>query len=160
MPPKIDWSRINIIPDYDTQEWWDATKEGRLLVRGCNVCGHRWWPPNVPGCANCGELEHLGYVESKGGGNVHTFIVIMQPIIAPFLEAVPYISAMIDLDDIKNVDGNPVRLQGVIDEGEDKVGINSKVELYFEQISDDGKKVPRWRLSEQQPDNVWLFPGP
>ena len=84
----------------------------------------------------------------------------MQPIIAPFLEAVPYISAMIDLDDIKNVDGNPVRLQGVIDEGEDKVGINSEVELYFEQISDDGKKVPRWRLSEQQPDNVWLFPGP
>ena len=160
MPPNIDWSRLNIVPDYDTQEWWDGTKDDKLLVRSCNACGHAWWPPSVPGCASCGELEDLGYVESKGGGTIHTFIVIMQPIIAPFLEAVPYIPAMIDLDDVKNVDGNPVRLQGVIDEGEDQVGINAKVELYFEQLSDDGKKVPRWRLAAQQPDNVWLFPGP
>ncbi|MEE9285740.1 MAG: OB-fold domain-containing protein, partial [Dehalococcoidia bacterium] len=152
MPPKIDWSKLDFQPDYDSQEWWDATKESRLLVRVCHGCGHKWWPPSIIGCANCGETEETGWVESKGGGVVHSFIVVVQPIMAAFMEAVPYIPAIIALDDVQNIDGNPVRLQGILDEGEEQVGINARVEMYFERISEDGKQVPRWRLADQQPD--------
>ena len=160
MAPKIDWSKLNIVPDYDTKEWWDATKEGRFLVRSCDACGHKWWPPKTIGCANCGELQNVGFVESKGSGAVHSFIVIAQPILSSFMEAVPYIPAIIDLDDVQTIDGNPVRVQGIVDEGDDQVGINSRLDLYFEKIADDGKQVPRWKLAATQPDNVWLFPGP
>ena len=160
MPPKIDWSKLNFQPDYDNRAWWDATKESKLLVRSCNKCGNNWWPPNVIGCANCAEIEDTGWVESKGAGVIHSFIVVAQPITAAFMEAAPYIPAIIELDDVNNIDGNPVRLQGVMDEGDDQVGINARVEMYFEQVSEDGKQVPRWRLAAQQPDNVWKFPDP
>jgi len=160
MPPKIDWSKLSFQPDYDAQEWWDATKESKLLVRSCTKCANKWWPPNVIGCANCGNFQDTGWVESKGSGVVHSFIVVHQPILAAFMETVPYIPAIIELDDVENIDGNKVRLQGVLDEDDTEVGINARVEMYFEHASEDGKQVPRWKLSAQQPDNVWKFPGP
>ena len=160
MPPKIDWSKVNFQPDYDNKEWWEGTKESKLLVRSCNACGHKWWPPGTIGCENCGELEDTGWVESKGGGVIHSFIIVTQPVQAAFMEAAPYIPAIIELNDVKNIDGNTVKLQGLMDEGEDEVGINARVEMYFEQAADDGKQVPRWRMTAQQPNDVWKFPGP
>ena len=48
MPGPIDYSLINVKPDPDTKEWWDGTKEDRLLVRLCNDCGHKFFPPFPP----------------------------------------------------------------------------------------------------------------
>lgn len=160
MPPKIDWTKFDFTPDYDAAEWWEATKANKLLVRSCNKCQNKWWPPNIIGCANCGNFEDTGWVETKGSGSVHSFIEVHQPIMAAFMEAVPYLPAIIELDDVTNIDGNKVKLQGVMDELSDEVGINSRVEMYFEKISDDGKQVPRWKLAAKQPDNVWKFTGP
>ncbi|MSP78915.1 MAG: hypothetical protein EXR67_05120 [Dehalococcoidia bacterium] len=157
--PKINWSKFTINPDYDAAPWWDFTKEGKLMVRSCDVCGHRWWPPGAIGCSSCGNFEKTSWVESSGKGAIYSFIVVTQPILGAFAEATPYLSAVIDLDDMRGVTGLPVRVMGVIDEGDDQAGINSKVELYWEKISADGKQMPRWRLSTQQPANVWKFEG-
>ncbi len=46
-------------PDEMTQTWWDATREGRLLVQSCEACGHRQHPPRAV-CTACGSTEHLG----------------------------------------------------------------------------------------------------
>ncbi len=50
MPGPIDYSKINIIPDQDTMEWWEGTRRHKLLVRQCKNCGHKWFPP-FPACS-------------------------------------------------------------------------------------------------------------
>jgi hypothetical protein len=158
MGPKINWTTFNFAPDYDALAWWEFTKAGKLMVRSCDSCGHKWWPPSSIGCSHCGEFQKTGWAESSGRGVIHSFVVIEQAILAAFIDAIPYVSAIIDLDDAKGITGVPVRVMGVLDEGDDQVGINARVEMYWEKVSSDGKQVPRWRLSAQQPANVWKFP--
>ena len=64
MPGPIDYSLINVKPDPDTKEWWDGTKENRLLVRLCNDCGHKFFPP-FPACP--GLHFHGPGLASSGG---------------------------------------------------------------------------------------------
>ena len=83
MPGPIDYSLINVKPDPDTKEWWDGTKEDRLLVRLCNDCGHKFFPP-FPACPGCTSMD-LGWHQAKGTGVIYSYNVVVQPILAPFV---------------------------------------------------------------------------
>ena len=155
--PKIDWSKFSIVPDYDSQDWWEFTKEGKLMARFCDDCNHAWWPPSSIGCSSCGNFETTTWKESKGSGTVHSFIVVTQPILGAVVEAVPYVAAIIELDDLQHGNGTPVMLQGIVDESEEQVGIGSRLDMYWETVSDDGKQNPRWKLSSNQPSDIWLW---
>ena len=52
MPGPIDYTKITIVPDFDTAEWWMGTKQGKYLVR--QVPGLR--PQVVPALPG---LQHL-----------------------------------------------------------------------------------------------------
>jgi hypothetical protein len=157
--PKIDWNRMRFEPDYDSQAWWDFTGTDKLMVRSCNKCDHKWWPPGVIGCANCGEYEDVGWIESNGKGFIYTYVVAVQPMLAAFVEAVPYVTAVVELDGIRGSNDAPVRMWGVVDESEDEIGINAKVQVYFEETAQEGMKVPRWRLDGPAGSDVWKFPN-
>ena len=47
MPGPIDYSKITIMPDFDTVDWWMGTKEHKYLVRQCNECQHKWFPMDI-----------------------------------------------------------------------------------------------------------------
>ena len=51
MAVTIDYSKLRILPDPDTHEWWAATRKHKYLVRQCNKCGHKWFPPTIPASA-------------------------------------------------------------------------------------------------------------
>lgn len=156
MPGPIDYSLLQVAPDFDTQEWWDATKEDKFLVRSCNDCGHRWFPP-FPACAQCTSMD-LGWHQIEGKGAIHSYTVVEQPILAPFVNTVPYVVAVIDLVDVANPDGTPIRVVGVLMDDEDAVAINNPVEVVFEKSSDSEYVMPRWRVAGQAAD-AWKFEG-
>lgn len=62
-------------PDEVTQEWWDATRESRLLVQSCEACGHVQHPPRAL-CTGCGSTEHLTHVEASGEATVDAVTVV------------------------------------------------------------------------------------
>ena len=62
-------------PDEMTQSWWDATREGRLLVQTCSSCGRVQHPPRAL-CTGCGSTEHLTHVEAAGTGTVDACTVV------------------------------------------------------------------------------------
>ena len=64
MPGPIDYTKITIVPDFDTAEWWMGTKQGKYLVRQCQDCGHKWFPP-FPACNTCNSMD-LGWFETAG----------------------------------------------------------------------------------------------
>jgi uncharacterized OB-fold protein len=87
-------------------------------------------------CTKCaGEVEWL---ETAGRGEVHTYTVIRQMGMKPFRDELPYVIAMVRLDEGPLIYGN------VTDVDPEAVRIGMPVEVWFTKI-DDEVGVPSWR---------------
>ncbi|HVA81981.1 MAG TPA: OB-fold domain-containing protein [Candidatus Binataceae bacterium] len=155
MPVTIDYSKLRIFPDPDTREWWDATRKHKYLVRRCNRCGHKWFPPTIPACGKCMSMD-IGWFETAGKGAIHSYVVVVQPIVGAFVGAVPYVVAVIELADCKEEDGAVTRVAGVMTNDESEVAIGSPCEVVFEATNDPNIVMPRWHISGAA-GNPWKF---
>lgn len=155
MPGPIDYSKLRIVPDFDTAEWWAATKEHKYLVRRCPDCGHKWFPPIFPACARCGSLSP-GWFETAGKGVIHSYVVVVQPIVGAFVGTAPYVVAVIELDDCRETDGSVTRVAGVMLNDEPEIAIGLPCEVVYEETADPRIVMPRWRVCGSAP-NAWRF---
>ncbi|MFX0592558.1 Zn-ribbon domain-containing OB-fold protein [Melissospora conviva] len=81
--------------DETTAGWWDATREHRLVVQGCDSCGAVQHPPRGV-CTGCGDTGALVWRDDTGAGVVDSFTVVHR---APQRDlAVPYVIARVRLD--------------------------------------------------------------
>jgi len=156
-PGPIDYAKIPIMPDTDTAEWWEATKQKKFLLRSCNDCGHKWFP-QIPGCPKCSSLN-IGWTETSGKGFVYTYNVIMQPILAHFVGVVPYSVAIVELEDGTNTDGSKTRIAGVVVDDTDDVAIGLPTELAWDDHPNQDYKIPRIKLSAKTAPGMWQFEG-
>jgi uncharacterized protein len=156
MPGPIDYSKITIYPNPDTAEWWAGTKEGKLLVRECNSCGYMFFPP-YPMCARCNSMN-LGWRQSAGAGIIYSYCVIVQPVAAAFLNAVPFVVGLVELDDCRSPDGSLIRIPFAMLDDEDAVAIGLPAKVVFEPSNDPDLVFPRWKISGGSP-NQWRFSG-
>jgi uncharacterized OB-fold protein len=126
--------------DHVTTEYWDATLRGELLIQRCPACGHRQHYPRLL-CTACGETPE--WERASGRGRVHTFTVIRQNHAKPFRELLPYVVAMVALDE------GPMLMGNVVGCAVDDVRIDMDVEVVFETVVDDDgtptHAVPYWR---------------
>ena len=154
MPGPIDYSRIVIVPDFDTADWWIGTTQHKYLVRQCKTCGHKWFPP-FPACSKCTSMD-LIWFETSGKGVLHSYVVVTQPILSAFIEAVPYVVGLIELDDCHEVDGSLVRVAGVLVNDEEEVAIGLPVAVEFEATKDANIVIPRWKINGNS-EGTWKF---
>lgn len=154
MPGAIDYSRITIVPDFDTAEWWMGTKQHKYLVRQCKSCGHKWFPP-FPACSKCTSMD-LTWFETAGKGVIHSYIVVTQPILSAFIETVPYVVALVELDDCREADGALVRVAGVLMDDEGAVAMGLPVEVVFEETKEPNIVIPRWKICGTA-EHTWKF---
>lgn len=61
----------------DSQWWFDAVKDGKLLIQRCTNCGTLRHPPG-PACPSCHSFE-WDTVEASGRGTVYSFVVVHHP---------------------------------------------------------------------------------
>jgi uncharacterized OB-fold protein len=122
-------------PNGDSLPYWNAAREGRLLIRHCNACGKRHFMPRCQ-CPYCwsGELE---WVESAGAGRVHSFSIVHRAPTPVFASKAPYVIALIDLDE------GPRMFANVVGEDAFDVAIGDRVRVVFED-RDDGFRVPQF----------------
>ena len=116
------------LPDTASREYWKAAADGRLLYQECPNCGNRQLYPRMC-CTTCGETPE--WREASGRGTVHTYTIIRQNYAQPFRDMLPYVVAMVELDEgprlMSNVTG--------CDAGDVSIGMT--VEAYFEPLGDD-----------------------
>ena len=84
-------------PNADSRPYWDATRERRLLIRNCKVCGTKHFMPRN-GCPKCWS-EDLEWVDASGRGTVHTFSIVRRAPLPEFAAKAPYVVAMVDLEE-------------------------------------------------------------
>jgi uncharacterized protein len=121
-------------PPEESEAFFEAAREGRLLIQRCTSCGeHQFYPRKV--CTHCGDAS-VEWVEASGRGTVHTYTVIHRGI-PGWLEDGPYVAAVIDLDEGVRMTTN------IVDAPPEDVAVGMAVEVTF---VDEGKYVlPRFR---------------
>ena len=94
-------------PDAESQPYWDATKEGRLLIRRCNACKRAYFYPR-DFCPHCWS-EDVSWEEASGRATLYTWSVVRRNDLPPWPERVPYIPAVVDLEEgprmMTNIEG-------------------------------------------------------
>ena len=51
----------------------------------------------------------LDWFQTIGTEVIHSYVLVEQPIVGAFISSVPYVVAIIELDDCKEEDGTPSR---------------------------------------------------
>ena len=120
----------------DSIPYWDGAREGKLLLRRCQSCGALHFMPRhlCPACWS----DRLEWIQSKGTGTVHTFTVIHRAPLPAFASQVPYVVAMIELDE------GPRMVANILGEDARSVAIGDRVEVMFEDRG-DGDCLPQFR---------------
>ncbi|MBL7502702.1 Zn-ribbon domain-containing OB-fold protein [Frankia sp. CNm7] len=127
-------------PDEISRFFWDGAGEGRLLLQRCRACGNLQYPPDVC-CLNC-QSEDLEHTEVSGHGSIYSYAVIERPLHAGFVDAVPYVIALVEL-----VEQPGLRLvTNLVGAAPAQLACGQPVEVVFERR--DGITLPQFRLTE------------
>jgi len=90
-------SNLSSVITYDNEFFWDATKNKKLVFQKCKKCGHVIWPPsNI--CPICYSTD-ITTITSKGKGKVYSFGVFRVPFHESVKENIPYILAVVELEE-------------------------------------------------------------
>ena len=80
--------------DTDSESWWQAIQDRRLLINACDACGRNSLYVR-PFCPHCWS-EDVSPAPASGRATLYTWSVIHQNA-APFDVRTPYVVAMVDL---------------------------------------------------------------
>jgi len=118
--------------------FWEATREGRLLLQWCTACDRGVFYPRAF-CPHCGATgSALDWRAATGRATVYAAGVEHKPNATSFSEGKPYCVALVDLDEgvrmMTNIVGIPP----------DDVHSGLAVEVTWEPLS-DGRQLPLFR---------------
>ena len=126
-------------PDLEQQPFWDAAREGRLLLRRCGDCGAAHFYPR-PFCPKCWSTD-VEWEDASGRATLYTYSVVRQNDLPPFPERVPYVAAVVDLAE------GPRMMTNVVECDFEALEIGMALEVDFRAISDE-VTIPVFRPAE------------
>lgn len=120
------------IPDEVSAFYWDNAKEGRLTVQGFEGTDVLQHPPSpVPEVPGGGSGKPIA-VRVSGRGTLFAFTVLHQPFHPGFVDAMPLIIGLTELDDAPGVR----ILTNVVDADPHELRCGLPMEVVFEQRGD------------------------
>ena len=110
----------------ENKPFFDAAREGRLLIKRCLVCGERHYYPRAH-CPFCGS-QRTEWIESRGRGRIYSFSVMRRV-------AEPYAIAYVTLDEGVSM------LTNLVDCQFDQLKIGAPVRVVFRSAA-GGEAIP------------------
>ena len=112
-----------------TEPYWEGAQRGELLLQRCTACSELWHPP-LPRCPRC-HSDAVEWVAASGRGRVYTYTVVYHATHVAMKDKVPYISALVQLDE------GPRVLTNLRNVAEDDVRVDMRVRVVFEPLTDE-----------------------
>ena len=94
-------------PSEGSRPYWDGLKAGQVRVQRCTACQAYVFYPR-PFCTAC-LSEALEWVTLCGRGRVYTFTVVRRAMNLAFADDLPYVYAIVELEEGPRVMTNVVR---------------------------------------------------
>ena len=113
----------------ETREYWEAAKQGRLLVKHCKTCGklHHYPRPFCPFCWS----EDVEWREVSGRGTVYTYSIVYRNDLEPFSEWGAYVPAVVELEE------GPRLMTTIVDCPHDQLAVGMAVEVVFRELTEE-----------------------
>jgi uncharacterized OB-fold protein len=119
----------------ETQPFWDATREGRLVLPRCDDCEYVIWYPRRF-CPACGS-RNVSWFDAAGTGTVYTYTIVTKGT-GSYRDAGPYVVAFVELDE------GPRLMTNIVDTPTDSVAVGQRVTVVFTP-TEDGTALARFR---------------
>ena len=116
-------------PNGDTKPFWDGCKQHQLRFQRCKDCKHVRWPPSIV-CPMCYSYD-TEWVVASGKGKVYTFAVYRQAYHEAFRDDIPYITAIVELQE------GPHLLTNIVGCNPEQVECDMPVEVVWENITEE-----------------------
>ena len=116
-------------PDDEQQPFWDAAREGKFLLKRCRSCGQAHFYPR-PFCPKCWSDE-VEWEEASGRATLYTYSVVHRNDLPPWPERVPYVAAVVDLEE------GPRMMTNVVNCEPDAVEVGMALTVTFEERTDE-----------------------
>ena len=111
--------------------YWEKAQAHELWLRRCNACERAYFYPR-DFCPDCGTRD-VSWVQASGRGTLHTFAIVHRAPVPAFRDHVPFVVAMVDLEEGARI---PTNLVGVEpDPAHIRVGM--AVEVAFADVTDE-----------------------
>ena len=123
-------------PTPETEDYWKGCRNHELLLQRCTQCSELQFYPRII-CTKCAS-EKLEWVNASGKGKILTFTIVRRPVSEAYAADVPYVVALIKLDE------GPTMMSNVVDCDPESLQTGSPVELVFEDWSRD-ISIPQFR---------------
>jgi len=122
----------------EDRAFWQAAKEGRLLLPRCLDCGHVWFPPYLS-CPRCASAR-IEWTEASGRGVIWGRIEMHQAYLKSFADVMPYNVVQVQLAE------GPMIFSNVEGAAWDDLAVGDSVEVVFEDVTDE-IALPKFRLA-------------
>jgi uncharacterized OB-fold protein len=121
--PRFDLPTI----EAESQPFWDAARDGRLLIHRCQACGlaHHYPRPFCPSCWS----EDVVWEEASGRATLYTHSTVHMNDLPPFGARVPYVVAAVDLEE------GPRVMTNIVDCDPADLRIGMAVEVAFQELT-------------------------
>jgi hypothetical protein len=113
-------------PSLETQPFWDAAAQGKLLIKKCRGCGASHYYPRVL-CPFC-QSDATEWQTAAGTGTIYSYSVMRRA-------EIPYAIAYVTLDE------GPTMMTNLVGCDFDALRIGQKVKVVFTP-TDGGAPVP------------------
>lgn len=113
--------------------FWDATKQRQLVLQWCKSCDSVIHFPRAV-CPSC-LSDELEFRSATGRGSVYAFTVVHRPGNPTMEERVPYVVALVELDEGARMMSNVVGCEPT------EVSVGMPVQVTWEELS-DGRALP------------------
>ena len=120
-----------------TRPYWDAAKRHELVMPRCKKCDHFFFYPRSE-CPRCLSTE-IEWTKVSGRARLHTFTIVRQPVNPAFLEDVPYVYALVQLNE------GPRMISNVVECEIDDVRVDMPLTVVFDDAT------PEWTLVKFKP---------
>jgi uncharacterized protein len=85
------------IIDAASAPYWEAARQGRLLIAECAACSkvHHYPRPFCPFCWS----DDVHPAQASGNGTLYTYSTVYVNDLAPFRDRLPYVAAIVELSE-------------------------------------------------------------
>ena len=123
-------------PNADTKPFWDGCKEHQLRFQKCRRCQHVRWPPSIL-CPRCYSRD-TEWILACGKGKLYTYTVYHQALDESFKNDLPYVAAIVELDE------GPHLLTNIVGCNHDRIECDMLLEVVWEDIN-EAFTLPKFR---------------
>ncbi|MCW2623547.1 MAG: hypothetical protein JWR48_269 [Mycobacterium sp.] len=122
------------IIDSASVPYWDAARQGRLLIAGCGACAKVHHYPR-PFCPHCWS-DDVQPVQASGTGTLYTYSTVYANDLPPFRDRLPYVAAIVELAE------GPRVMTTIEGAGPDGLRVGMAVTASFRPVDADDPESP------------------